>query len=122
MPTSHRRAKLPSSERNLLEIKASPPLWSRNARRMGYKLPLPADFPEPNRLWKRPSTRSALSDGLLVSADVHFKKDRQKYRQPIQLLTSGQLNCSSNSHFNSTSYEIRAEDQRWAANDQQAIP
>jgi hypothetical protein len=75
---------------------------------MGYKLPLPTHFPEPNRLWKRPSTLSALSDGLLVLAGVHFKKDRQKYRQPIQLLTPGQLNCSSNSYFNSASYEITA--------------
>jgi hypothetical protein len=34
------------------------------------------------------------------------EKDRQKYRQTIQLLTSGQLNCLFNYHFNSISYEI----------------
>jgi hypothetical protein len=34
---------------------------------------------------KRPSALSALSDGLLISAGDHFKKDRQKDRQLIQL-------------------------------------
>jgi hypothetical protein len=43
MPTSHRRAKLRSSERNLLEIKAGTTRWSRNERRIGYK-PRPAHF------------------------------------------------------------------------------
>jgi hypothetical protein len=37
-------------------------------------------------LRKSPSALCALFDGLLISAGVHFKKDRQKYRQPIRPL------------------------------------
>jgi len=58
---------------------------SRKARRIGYKLPFPAHFLERSDLRKSPSTRRAPSDGLLVAARVHFKKDRQKDRQPVRL-------------------------------------
>jgi hypothetical protein len=40
-------------------------------------------FSRTGRLWKRPSALSALFDGLLVSAGVHFEKNRQQNRQVI---------------------------------------
>jgi hypothetical protein len=48
-----------------------------------YALLLPTHFPEQAASEERPSALSALFDGLLVSAGVHFEKDRQKYRQVI---------------------------------------
>ena len=56
------------------------------------------------------SALCALSDGLLVSAGVHFKKDRQKYRQPIQLTKLETAQRFTNYLYNSISYYIRRRD------------
>ena len=54
---------------------------------------------------KRPAL-CALFDGLFVSAGAHFKKDRQKYRQPIRLLTPETAQRFINFLFSSISYEV----------------
>jgi hypothetical protein len=82
----------------------------RKALRNGYLLPLSAHFPEYGGLRKSPSALCALSDGSLVSAGVHFNKDRQKYRQPIRLLTPETARRFANSLFSSISYEISSEE------------
>jgi hypothetical protein len=50
----------------------------------GLKITPLSPFSRTSRLGERPSVLSALFDGLLVSAGVHFEKDRQKYRQFIR--------------------------------------
>jgi hypothetical protein len=60
-------------------------------------------------LEKRPSALRAPTDGLLVSAGVHFKKDRQKYRQFIRFLTAETDWRLTNSSLFSISYWVAGE-------------
>jgi hypothetical protein len=72
---------------------------------MGYNLPIPAHFLEQASLMKRPSALCTLSGGLLISAGMHFKNDRQEYRQPIPLLMPETAQRFADSPFISTNYE-----------------
>jgi hypothetical protein len=53
-------------------------------RRKGYKLPPYSTFYRTEPTQKRLSALGFKSDGLSVSAQVRFKKDRQKYRQIVR--------------------------------------
>jgi hypothetical protein len=70
----------------------------------GKKVPSNA-FQKQITLRKRPSAQCAHSDGLLVSACVHFKKDRQKDRYPLRLKMPNLLDAVLISIDGSTSYQ-----------------
>jgi hypothetical protein len=64
-----------------------------------------AHFQDANRSAERASTQSAPLDGLLVSAGVRFKKDRQKDRQHVQLQNAKAVRLPTSSLDHSMNYQ-----------------